>query len=526
MGMASMQINDRLSSARTQSRTAGPPVSQHQQIIQILLSIIQRRIHVQSIFTRLARYAFWVLLLTSSMILVGRFVRLPNIPTAIFLFPLMLSAILAVGLAFVRKGSPSAIALYVDKQLNLKERFSTAVELIQRKATDDLSHLQIRDAATICTQTSPSMVVPFTFPPVLKWFPIPILLLVASFAMPRMYELPLPPTVAEQKSIEEAVEDFNRMIGDIDDPVLAKNIQDALKGLKNTDSLAVQNRLSKLRDKVRNQKRPFTKNELDEVSKVFAEVGDESNRFKNMHPGKLAEELDKLANEENLTPELQEELRALFNKIAERLKDNSVAKNFTKEMDELQTQAVSPDTLKKIARQLANMEKLARSRELLEQVLEQIAASRKNIALASLNLEIDRNSGGIANREGGAGDESTTGETRGTIAAADSDFEPRKSVEEAEFGNQLTATETPQSVRKDGPELRLKAPSSGTDTPADTNVYVGSDAPGREGEAEYIPYREVILNAKQEYAEAIGNNRIPVRYQRLIGNYLEAITNP
>ena len=521
-----MQKIDRLSSAKIKSRTAGPPVSQHQQIIQILLSIIQRRIHVQSFFTQLARYAFWALFLASAMIFIGRFVHLPYITDAAIFVPLMLSAILAVGLAFVRRGSTSATALYVDKQLNLKERFSTAVELIQRDATDDFSHLQIRDAATVCTQTTPSAVVPFRVPQVLKWFPIPILLLVASFATPRMYELPLPPTAAEQKAIEEAVEDFNRMIGDIDDPVLAKNIQDAIKGLKNTDSLTVQDRLSRLRDKVRQRKQSFTKDELDEVSEVFAEVSGEFNRFKNTDPGKLAEELEKLSNEENLTPELQEELQALFNRIAEGLKDNNAAKNLAKELEELQTQTVSPDTLKKIARQLADMEKLARNRDQLEQVLEQIAASRKNIALASLELQLDRNSGGIADSEGGAGDESTTGATRGTIAAADSDFEPRKSAEEVEFGNQLTATEAPQSLRTDGPELRLKGVSPSVETLGDTNVYVGSDAPNSEDEAEYLPYREVILNAKQEYAEAIATNRIPVRYRRLIGNYLEAITNP
>ncbi|MDE0041686.1 MAG: hypothetical protein OXT74_06600, partial [Candidatus Poribacteria bacterium] len=306
-------------------------------------------------------------------------------------------------------------------QLNLKERFSTAVELIQRKATDDLSHLQIRDAATVCTETSPSTVVPYRFPPIFKWFPIPLLLLTASFAMPRMYELPLPPTPAEKRAIEEIVENFDRMIGEIDDPILAKKIQDAVKKLKNTDSLTVQERLSNLRDEVRARKQTFTESEIEEVEKAFAEVSDESDRFKNMDPGKLAEELEKLANEENLTPEFQEELQALFNKIADRLKDNSAAKNLVTELEGLQTQTVTPDTLKKIARQLANMDKMARSREQLEQVLEQIAASRKNIALASLELQVDRDSGGIADSEGGAGDESTTGETRGTIAAADSD---------------------------------------------------------------------------------------------------------
>ena len=521
-----MQAKDRQSSAETKSRTAGPSMSQHQEHIQMLLSIIQRRMRVQSVCTGLARYAFWALLLTSGMILFSRFVRLPNIPMVVILIPIIVAAILAIGMTFVRKVSLFTVALFVDKQLNLKERFSTAIELIQRKAADDLSYLQVRDTANLCTATSPSTVVPYRFPPVFKWFPIPLLLLTASFAIPRMYELPLPPTPAEKKAIEETVKNLGGMIGEIDDPLLAKNIQDAVNRLKNTDSLTVQDRLSKLRDEVRARKQPFTDNELDEVSEVFAEASDESHRFKNMDPGKLAEELENLANEQNLPPEVQEELRALFNKIAERLENNSVARNLTEGLDELQTQTVDPDTLKKIARQLANLDKLARNREQLEQVLEQIAASRKNIALASLDLEIDRDSGGIANSEGSAGDESTTGETRGTIAAADSVFDPAKTVDEAEFGNQTTATETPPSLRTDGPELRLKGASSSAEILGDTDVYVGDDALNGEDEAEYIPYREVVLNAKQEYAEAIGNNRIPVRYQQLISNYLEAVTNP
>ena len=72
----------------------------------------------------------------------------------------------------------------------------------------------------------------------------------------------------------------------------------------------------------------------------------------------------------------------------------------------------------------------------------------------------------------------------------------------------------------------MKGASPSAETLGDTGVYVGSDVPNGEDEAEYIPYRKVFLNAKQEYAEAIADNRIPVRYRQLIDNYLEAITNP
>ena len=500
-------------------------MSQNQQTIQARLSTIQRRMRIQSFFTRTARYAFWGLLLTSGMILLSRLVRLPGIPGAVLLVPLALSVILAIGLGALRKVSRSTVARFVDKQLDLKERFSTAVELIRRDAIDDLSRLQIRDAATVCAKFSPSDVVPYKLPSVLKWFPIPVLALAASLAVPLMYELPLAPTAAEKKAIEQSVEDFNRMIGEIDSPALAKKIQDAVKGLNDADIHTAHERFSKLRDEVRARKKPFSEDEIEEVSEAFADASEESNRFKGITPGTLAEELEKLANEENLAPELQEELRALFSKIAERLGSNSAARNLTKELDQLQTQAVDADTLRKIARQLANLDKLARDREQLERVLEQVAASRKNIALASLDIDVDRDSGGVANSEGGAGSESTTGEAQGTVAAADPDFAPRKTAEEAEFEDQPTATKPTQSLRTDAPKLTLRSASLNLESLPDTNVYVGNDAPSGEDEAEYIPYRKVILNAKQEYAEAINANRVPVRYQQLIDNYLDAITN-
>ena len=118
-----MQTNDRLSSAKTKSRTAGPLVNQHQQIIRTLLSIIQRRMQMQSIFTRLACYVFWALFLTSAMILLSRLVRLPNIPSIVVLIPITLAAILAIGSAFVRKISPSAVARFVDKTIEPEGTF-------------------------------------------------------------------------------------------------------------------------------------------------------------------------------------------------------------------------------------------------------------------------------------------------------------------------------------------------------------------------------------------------------------------
>ena len=42
-------------------------------------------------------------------------------------------------------------------------------------------------------------------------------------------------------------------------------------------------------------------------------------------------------------------------------------------------------------------------------------------------------------------------------------------------------------------------------------------------EPKYITFQRAYLNAKQNYAEAIERDRIPVRYQQQISNYLNAI---
>ena len=48
---------------------------------------------------------------------------------------------------------------------------------------------------------------------------------------------------------------------------------------------------------------------------------------------------------------------------------------------------------------------------------------------------------------------------------------------------------------------------------------------GEEEEPTYTPYREVYLNAKQAYAEAVEREGIPVRYRQRVKDYLDAIAN-
>jgi hypothetical protein len=210
--------------------------------------------------------------------------------------------------------------------------------------------------------------------------------------------------------------------------------------------------------------------------------------------------LEKLAEQmaqNQLSPEERAELEALLKKLAQRLTGNAAAQNLTHQLAELQTQAVSPEMLRKIARSLLELDQKTKNVAQLEQLLEQIKASRKNIGLAG--LEMERKTGGIANSEGGPGEESGTGEAQGTQVGSQSNPEEMAS------------------------ELKLTGIES--DAQSFSKVYM-QEAPSGEGEPTYMTYRQVYLHAKQAYAEAVNRNEVPVRYRQQIKDYLQAIANP
>jgi tetratricopeptide (TPR) repeat protein len=214
-----------------------------------------------------------------------------------------------------------------------------------------------------------------------------------------------------------------------------------------------------------------------------------------MDAAKMAEELEKLAEQPELSPELQAELQSLFKKLAEQLGDNPATRNLMNELASLQTQAVSPDMLKEIARALSKMNQTAKS---LAQFEQQIKESRKNIAVAE--IEMNRESGGGSTPGGGPGEE------------------PGREMEQ-----QVNTSSTP-SAQAEGTDLTLASILSDSDK--FSQVFVGENDPSSETEPAYLPYRDVLLKAQTAYAEAMKNDRIPVQYQKQVKDYLQAIENP
>ena len=473
--------------------------NQPEQIIQNKLSAIQRRMRIEGVFQNLTTFNLWGLLIAGLLLVAGRFIPLPIPIEFAIALPIIVASIIAVGLGLLRKIDPFAVAHLVDQRLNLKERLGTALETMGRAETGDFAILQIRDAARAAQEILPATVVSYTVPQTLKWLPIPMLLVGLSLFIPRMYELPPPPNPAEHAAIQDAAARLEEAVSDGNNTELSKQVEETAKALRNkrTGAQAAQEKLSELREEVQTQKSQLPENELDQAVETISKLSENSNLLSGVNTKEIASELEKLADQmDGLTETQRAELDALLRQLAERLGDNPAAKNLVDQLNEIGTEGVSPEMLAKIARSLLEIDQQAKDMAQLENILEEIKTSRKNIGLAG--IEMARKTGGVAGSDGGPGEESETGEARGTQVEA------------------MSSGEEPTEA------LQLRGATSDSEEFATASTQ---EAPSGEEEPTYMPHREAYLNARQAYAEAVERDGIPVRYRQRVKDYLDAIGN-
>ena len=346
-------------------------------------------------------------------------------------------------------------------------------------------------------------------PPLLKWFSIPIVIMVLSFAIPRQYELPKPSTAAEQNAIGMTIANLTKQSVSISDSKIREEISNTIDKLKNvTNANAAHEHLHTLNREARKYK-----SELPDETAI-TQATETTQHFKDMDTTILADELNRLAEQPELTPELQDQLAKLFAKLSENIPQGKLRQT----LEQIQGKTVSPDTLQEIADALHQANQLT----LLE---EQLIDSRKDIALAG--IDTDQSSGDIASSDSAPGQESGNKETQGTqVIANTSKLTPTindvvSSDQNNTTSKSLTGDESP-SLQFPRNKFTLKSKDS-SDTPSITRVFTGNTA-NHGTEPDYMSISDVVLAAQREYAQAIENNHIPVRYRSQIKAYLEAIT--
>ena len=474
------------------------------------LTDIRSRMYRQALLGTVAAASFWGLVLLAVLYLLNRVVLLPlQMP---LISSMVILAAMAIGIYLSRKQRKdlSSVARFVDRKMELKERLSTASELMQMTPENEFAQRQIQDTAETVATLDIAEISPYRVPKLLKLFPIPLLFMGLSFTVPPFYEVPPPLTHQQQEILDTTIQELTEK--QVKNTDLQKQINDTVKKLKTTtDFDTAQKHLSDLKKAVRKQQAG--------QADAIAESTEASQSFRGMNADQLASELEHLTEQTEIPPELQSELRDLFERLAEGLPKGALSDA----LNQVQSKAVTSETLQDI---IDALEKVDKSDD-LAQLEAQLTASQKELALAAIETETP--SGGVANSDGAPGQDAGNTEVQGT-AETISDSDPQAESQTAETDTTqsradsenatppLTGEETP-ILQVNGNPLTLTTADSG-DTQGLSDVFTGEV---RDGTPVYLPFNDAVLSASRAYAEAIDNKRIPVRYQTQIKAYLEAI---
>lgn len=476
------------------------------QSIRNYLVYIRTRMYRQALLQTITSALFCGLILLTILFLLNRVILLPMPVSTVSWLAMSVAVIVGVWVSVRHRKDLLSVACAVDEKMGLGERLSTAFELMQANPQGEFAQLQIRDTAETVRTLDITEISPYRIPKFLKLFPIPLLLIGLSFTIPTFYEVPKPLTDAQQQVLDRTTQ---RLEGkQVENSTLQAQINETVNKLKATTDLdTAQGHLSSLKKEVRKQQ--STQNAITEATET-------SQSFQGMDAEQFAAELEALAEQDEIPPELQAELTNLFERLAERLPKGALSDS----LNQVQGKAVTPETLRDIIAALEEMEKSVD----LAQLEAQLAASQKDLALATIAPETS--GGGVANSDGAPGQDAGTSEVQGTRENASNS--EAQTTDMGEMGSEtddenstapLTGEEASASPI-DGEQLTLTAETSGT-AESFSGVFTGET---RDNAPVYLPFSDVVLNAERAYAEAVENNRIPVRYQAQIKAYLEAIS--
>ena len=480
------------------------------QRIQKCLTDIRGRMYRQALLQTITSTLLCGLVLLVVLFFLNRVIPLPIRMLSVSAVITFVAVVVGVCLSVKHRKDLDAVARVVDEKMGLSERLGTAFGLMRTDPQSEFAQLQIRDAAVIATTLDVVKVSPYRLPKFLKFFPIPLLLIGLSFTIPPFYEVPQPLTHSQQQALDRIIQNLEGE--QVENSDLKRQVTDTMKALKAASNLnTAQKHLSDLKKEIRKQRSEQT---------ALAEATEASQSFRGMDANQLGTALENLTEQAAIPSELQAELMELFERLAEDLPEGVLNDS----LNQIQGQAVTPETLRDI---IAALEQMEKSSDLAE-LEAHLTASQKELALAT--LETQSAGGGIANSDGGPGQDAGSREVEGTREGS-SNSDSSSASQTAESGGMTSETDQPDSTtpltgaetptfQVNGEELTLTTGASGN-AEGVSRVFTGAvtdDTPA------YLPFADVVLNASRAYAAAVENNRIPVRYQTQIKSYLEAIS--
>lgn len=527
-------------------------------IIVHFLSKVKNRRRFDASLRWMILCALMFLFLFGALLVVNRFFRFFKPPFSILTFCIIgiaASILIAVLIAVFRfslyRPKLIEIAKGIDLRLRLKERLSSAVEIIEaneaKTATqlhNELSLLQLKDAASYATRLNLNLKAAYSYS-FFKLFKLSPIMALPFLSLPFLpYEsaqfrtdyLVRNVISQEGKSLIRTAENLkNSDSADID--LLAKEMLDLGKRLK-SGKVSKREALKKISE--------LSSNAQTKTSDLVSNSNSSANltNLTNLTSDKLRQLAEKLeANQ--LTPEEKKKLELLLKDLTSKLGKSKPTGETLQSLQYLQSvpsQTLNSNSLIKIAESLKKLEK--RQLEMnalnnLQSMLAQLQSSKENIGMAGITgitgIKFAQKGSKI---ESSPGDDSTNLQTIGMGGTGGKG-----------------KTENPNKSSKlqsmDGKDLKTYVPFKSGYAPTRLNLdkegFKGSKASELELEAEenksgrssfiysrekpddanpsFLPYQKAYYQYKIAADDAISKERIPVQYRDMIRSYFEAL-NP
>ena len=460
-----------------------------------LLSRVRSRMRFSIFYRNFTFYSLWAISFFGMVIFASKFVPL-RLPIYLSAFVCVFAAlVVALAKTLSRRLTLHDVALTLDANFDLKERFSTALELVDEKRISELSSLQVNDAAEVAKSLNPKSAHPYSLPKSAKFMLIAFLFVVASLVMPRFYELPPQPTDAELAVMQGAVDKLENIDARLSGKS-AKDLRKAVNALKGEDVRKAQKQLASLRSLLSAQRDELAKPDLLETIDAIEEATKDSKLLPDGRPDGLAKELDKLAEnlkKDQIPPELKKELEETLKNLLAQLDGLIAPKELVEELRKIESEPLSPEMLERMAQHFKKLAERARKFKGMTEMLAQLQESQKKIGLAGLDL---KQNDGVAKGDGSPGEGTMEGQ-----------------------GERVDADVTAHKDRDD--TLELTAPQSSDGGSSTVNTTEEPDI----GRQTNVSYQQAYLSAKQAMEAAVQNDSIPVRYRSQVRNYFSAIAS-
>ena len=415
------------------------------------------------------------------LVVIGKFVAIP-VPIAFAVGGVLFAGLIAGAIrGILARVSVLEAAAAADMRLDLKERLSSALELLEEENRREMAELQLGDAADYARSLDPRVVCPRMFPMTARILPAALLILVISMYVLSPYGQAAQIPEGVRQAIEQAGIEMESAVGEMDKDALSSGVAKLASEIEDTGR--------KLQDK------PLTKRE---ALRELSNLAQKAEALKMM--GEMAEKL-----KGDMTPEKKRALSELLKKLADSLKDIPEMAELSKEVLEAQQANLSADSLKKLAAALEQMGIEAADMKALEKMLEQLIREKRDVgqSMARAPKDIGENEPTNLKPE----------EESGLMGSgAPGKKAARDMKEEAESASQRPIPSN------EGYDSELEGQLSATGKSASA----GDKSEPEAGESS-VPYEKIYMEYRNTADDAIARPEIPWMYKEHVKNYFDAI---